>query len=38
LLSRPAVQGKRLGQLEGKLEISSALAEQPGTEPEPLPK
>jgi len=29
---------KRLGQLEGKLEISSALAEQPGTETEPLPK
>jgi DNA recombination protein RmuC len=29
---------KRLGQLEGKLEISSALAEQPGTGPEPLPK
>jgi len=29
---------KRLGQLEGKLEISSALAEQAGPEPEPLPK
>jgi DNA recombination protein RmuC len=29
---------KRLGQLEGKLEISSALAVPSGTEPEPLPK
>jgi DNA recombination protein RmuC len=29
---------KRLGQLEGKLEIGAAIASQAGREPEPLPK